>query len=92
MRLFLLLIVLMSTYVHATSACDNVLTRAEKEPKADVKLAILGGCLAGPAPSKIHQQVALEMADISLHAGDIELVARYLEILRIMLDDSDKGD
>lgn len=79
---------LLSPFAQANNACDKVLERAAHEQKPEAALSVLGACLAGSAPSKVHQQVALEMADISLRTGDTEAALRYLDILRMMLEDA----
>lgn len=89
MKFLLPILLVMSAFAQANDVCDKVLKRAANEKKPEAALSVLGACLAGPAPSKIHQQVALEMANISLRTGDTEAALRYLDILRIMLEDMD---
>ncbi len=89
MKFLLSVLLVMSSFAQANAACDKVLERAANEKTPEAALSVLGACLAGPASLKVHQQVALEMADISLRTGDTEAALRYLDILRMMLEDAD---
>jgi len=85
MKLILIIALAMSGLAHADNPCHDVINRAANEKQPDEALTLLGGCLAGPAPLQIHQRVVVEMADLSLRSGDVEMTLRYLETLREML-------
>lgn len=70
----------------ANPPCDDVLTRAAQQSEPGAMLELLGGCLAAPAKPGVHIHVAVEMARIALQSGDREDTARYLDLLRNMLE------
>lgn len=98
--LSLLVALVFSGSLHAAPVhpCDQVFTQAAMSPSVELALERLGGCLAAPAAPGVHARVAVEMARLSLQNGAYEDVARYLDILGMMLepdapaDDSTRAD
>lgn len=84
--LLLPIALLLSAGALANDPCDDVMSRAALQPEAGQALELLGGCLAARAEPRVHEGVALEMARISLHAGELDDAARYLDLLREMFD------
>ncbi len=66
--------------------CDQVFSQAAISPSPELALERLGGCLAAPAEPHVHARVAVEMARLSLQNGNYEDVARYLDILSLLLE------
>ena len=67
--------------------CHEVLREAGETTEVTMALQVLGGCLAAPAASRLHERVVLEMAIISLRQGDQAFAMRYLDILKDMFED-----
>jgi hypothetical protein len=89
MKPLLFLLLLAAAEAAAGQPCDDVLRRAANLPEPPRALELLGGCLAARAEPAVHQRVALEMARISLRTGAHDDAARYLDLLRDMLEAND---
>jgi len=78
--------IFMASLMAEPSPCYEVIDRARALSEPDQQLSLLGGCLASPNNVWVHLPVVIEMASIANDNGMTENVARYLDVMKLMIE------